>query len=421
MLVDVVMPQLGESIAEGTILKWHKKVGDTVRKDETLLEISTDKVDSEIPAPASGTLQEILVEEGKTVEVGTVLARIATGAEEKVETPPLLPEKDRTQPVEKREEGRSVLDYKKGERVRRFLSPVVRAIAQKEGIPLEVLETLPGSGKGGRLRKQDLLAYLERREREASRSAAVQEAPEIAAPSEPSARTGAADRVRRVPMDHIRKAIAEHMIRSVRTSAHVTSVHEVDVTGMMEYLARHGDEFLHREGVKLTPTAFFVQAAAKALREFPVFNASIEGEDILYHQDINIGVAVAMESGLIVPVVRHADELSLTGIARTVADLANRARNKKLSPDEVQGGTFSISNYGVFDTLIGTPIINQPQVAILGTGAAKQRPVIVDGMIAIRWIMYLSLTFDHRIADGAQAGRFLQRITELLQEIRVED
>jgi 2-oxoglutarate dehydrogenase E2 component (dihydrolipoamide succinyltransferase) len=223
--------------------------------------------------------------------------------------------------------------------------------------------------------------------------------------------------IKRMPMDHIRRSIAEHMVASAHTSPHVTSVHEVNVTGIMDYIEKNQASFRQREGVKLTPTAFVVQAAAKALKEFPAVNASIDGTDIIYHKKINIGVAVALEQGLIVPVVRNADTLSISGISKAVNDLAARARTKKLNPDEVQGGTFSITNFGVFDTVMAAPIINQPQVAILGMGSAKQRVVVVDGMIAIRWMMYLSLTYDHRLLDGAQGGQFLQRMTEILENV----
>ncbi len=427
MRIDVVMPQLGESIAEGTIIKWHKKVGDSVRRDETILEISTDKVDSEIPAPADGTLIEILASEGETVAVGKVIAVLETAAEA------VLPPGEAEAPPAGKTAGGSLQKPRapspaaapqKHAGVRPFLSPLVRAIARKEGIPLEELRKLPGSGKGGRLRKQDVLAYLARRGK--GPIAAPSAAPSETAPrgeeteKEPAAELPRAVippsvRTERVPMDHIRKAIARHMVASVRTSPHVTSVHEADVTRMMELIQQEGEAFRRREGVKLTPTAFVIQAVARALQEFPVLNATVDGEEIVYFKDIHIGVAVAMEKGLIVPVLRHADELSLAGIAVKVADLARRARNRQLLPDEVHGGTFSITNYGVFGTLIGTPIINQPQAAILGTGAARQRPVVVNGMIAIRWMMYLTLTFDHRIADGAVGGRFLQRMTELLE------
>ena len=427
MRVDVVMPQLGESIAEGTIIKWHKKPGDPVKKDETILEVSTDKVDSEIPAPVSGKLIEIVVPEGETVPVGAVLAAIETEEEAAAaEKPPAPGEEKAAETVTKRAEpaaGPRAAATGARPKGKRFLSPLIRSIARKEGIPLEELEMLPGSGKNGRLRKQDVLAYLEKRKAGTAPSKTAEEHAavrgQVPQPEAPPVQIPAGLRFERVPMDHIRKSIAKHMVESVRTSAHVTSVHEADVTRMMELIREKGEAFRRQTGAKLTPTAFIIQATARALKEFPVFNASIDGEDIIYYRDVNIGVAVAMENGLIVPVLRNADELSLAGIATRVADLARRARSKKLLPDEVHGGTFSITNYGVFDTLIGTPIINQPQVAILGTGAAKQRPVVIDGMIAVRWMMYLTLTFDHRIADGAIGGRFLQRMTRLLENVEL--
>ncbi|MEE9169913.1 MAG: dihydrolipoamide acetyltransferase family protein [bacterium] len=416
MRVDVTMPQLGESVFEGTLIKWHAKIGQTLQKDDILFEISTDKVDTEIPVPYSGKLVEIRAEEGDTVQVDSVIAVMETEEEATPETE----SPDVTAPAQ---EERATIhemslpepaEVEQADKPRRFLSPLIRSIARQEDISLEVLEALPGTGKDGRLRKEDVLSYLEQRKTGAA--PALEPAITLAAEAAKPAFKFDGE-IKRMPMDHIRRSIAEHMVASAHTSPHVTSVHEVNVTGIMDYIEKNQASFRQREGVKLTPTAFVVQAAAKALKEFPAVNASIDGTDIIYHKKVNIGVAVALEQGLIVPVVRNADTLSISGISKAVTDLAARARTKKLNPDEVQGGTFSVTNFGVFDTVMAAPIINQPQVAILGMGSAKQRVVVVDGMIAIRWMMYLSLTYDHRLLDGAQGGQFLQRMTEILENV----
>jgi pyruvate dehydrogenase E2 component (dihydrolipoamide acetyltransferase) len=480
-LLDVVMPKMGESVQEGKIIRWVKRVGERVEQDETLLEISTDKVDTEIPAPASGILVEILAPEGETVPVGTVIARIAvtegaisTGAPTGQEvlsskapepsvtappspvTPPPLPVAApapaiaepaalvQPTPAPPARSGNGH-DGGVGERIprmsgRRFYSPLVRAIAEAEGISLQELEQIPGTGLEGRVTKHDLLRYLEQRRARIAQPVQpptpAEVTPTVEAPTAPprievreptpqveavpTAPAGA--EFEAIPMDHVRQLIAEHMVRSKHTSPHVTSVDEADVTGLVRLRERYKEEFERREGVKLTYMPFFIRAAVEALKAFPLLNASVDGKNIIVHKRINIGIATALPNGnLIVPVIKNADALSITGLARAVQDLAQRARTKKLLPDEVQGGTFSITNFGTFGTLLGTPIINQPQVAILGIGAIQKRPVVreIDGsdVIVVRHMVYLSLSFDHRIIDGMLAGQFLQVVRQSLERM----
>ncbi len=479
-LLDVVMPKMGESVQEGKIIRWVKRVGERVEQDETLLEISTDKVDTEIPAPASGILAEILAPEGETVPVGTVIARIAVtegavsvgtpevqeapsskAAEPSVTAPPssLTPPSPAAAPAPViTEPAASVQPIPApparsgnghnggvGERIprmsgRRFYSPLVRAIAEAEGITLQELEQIPGTGLEGRVTKHDLLRYLEQRRARIAQPvqppAPAEVTPAVEAPAAvprievreptlrveavPAAPAGAEFEV--IPMDHVRQLIAEHMVRSKHTSPHVTSVDEADVTGLVRLRERYKEEFERREGVKLTYMPFFIRAAVEALKAYPLLNASVDGKNIIVHKRINIGIATALPNGnLIVPVIKNADALSITGLARAVQDLAQRARTKKLLPDEVQGGTFSITNFGTFGTLLGTPIINQPQAAILGIGAIQKRPVVreIDGsdVIVVRHMVYLSLSFDHRIIDGMLAGQFLQAVRQSLERM----
>ena len=401
---NVIMPQMGESIFEGTITKWLKNVGDRVERDEPLFEISTDKVDSEIPASASGILREILFQEGETVEINTVVAVIddeegtvqdSAGAGNAV----LPPESEQTPGRNLKPEA---ADPRRGIRA----SPLVRRMAQEEGIDLKEIE---GTGLGGRITKRDILNYLSERERiaEVTRPL-VQQAQEGLGPA-PS------DQDEIVPMTAMRRSIAEHMISSRRTSAHVTSIFEVDMTAVVRLKEENSEKFARREGFKLSLTPFFVKGVVDSLKDFPILNASMVGNDIVYKKDINLGVAVALDWGLIVPVIRHAQQKTLAGMAREVADLSRRARQKQLSPDEVQGGTFTLTNPGVFGSLIGTPIINQPQVAILCVGAVTKRPVVINDAIAIRPMAYLSLTFDHRLIDGAVADRFLSSLRDRLE------
>ncbi len=445
--VDMTMPQMGESIAEGTILKWLKKAGDKIERDETVLEISTDKVDSEIPAPVAGVIAEILVEEGKTVNVGTPIARIETEgsaagngkAAAAPETAPAQKEepataskptpaapkpepkaKEEPKPAAKPAEAPAATPAAKTEVAShdgdRFYSPLVRAIAKEENISADDLAKISGTGASGRVTKQDLMAYLE--QRKAPKPAAPSAAPspvKPAAPPPPPAMVYDQDRVEIVPMDNMRRRIAEHMVMSKQTSPHVYSVSTCDMTKIVQYRERTKNEFEKREGTKLTYTPFFINAVVSALKDFPLVNASIDGDKIVMKKFINIGIAVALDNGLIVPVIKSADALNMVGLARATNDIAHRARNKQLKPDEVQGGTFSITNMGSFGNLFGIPVINQPQVAILGIGAIKKAPVVVGDGVAIRDIVYLSLSYDHRLIDGAYGGQFLQRVVEYLE------
>ena len=442
--VEVVMPKMGESITEGTVIAWHKQPGEQIDLDETLLEIGTDKVDTEVPSPASGVLKEILVQANETVEVGTPLAIIATEAEEG-EQPSRAPAPSaKTEATTRRESDESSApapsgdgavmepahegggDIKRKGDDGRFYSPLVRSIAEKEGLSMQELESIGGSGREGRVTKEDVLQYIEeRRKQPVARQ--VEERKRPAAP--PAAAAAAAEggnyagRVETIKMDRMRQIIAEHMVRSKATSAHVTSFAEADVTNLVRQRERNKQAFFEREGVKLTFTPFFVRAAVEALREHPILNASVEQDQIILKKDLHVGIAVAIgKTGLVAPVIRNAGQKSLSGLAHAAADLAERARNKQLQPDELQGGTFTLTNIGSLGSLMGTPIINQPQVAILALGAIKKRPVVLEDpehgdVIAIRQMMYLSLSYDHRIIDGAMAASFLQRMIMMLEAI----
>ena len=422
-MTDVRMPQMGESIAEGTIVKWMKSVGDRVERDEPLFEISTDKVDAEIPSPEAGILAEIRHQPGETVEINTVVAVItgegesasAPAAEAKpaAAPPPAPTPVPAASPVAAPPPApatgpRSEMSVEELRRARS--SPVVRRIAAEHGVDIT---TLAGTGISGRVTKQDILEHVEQRKAAPPSVPAAAERPSIPSPI-PAYLPG--ERVDVVPMSPIRKKTAEHMVLSKRTSAHVTTVFEVDMTPVDALRREHKATYLERSGVKLTFMAFILKATIDALKEFPILNCSVDGEAIAYKKEINIGIAVALDWGLIVPVIRGADEKNLLGLARSVNDLAERARAKKLKVDEVQGGTFTITNPGVFGGLFGTPIINQPQVAILGIGTIEKRPVVRDDAIAIRTMAYFALSFDHRIVDGADADRFMARLKQGLEE-----
>jgi 2-oxoglutarate dehydrogenase E2 component (dihydrolipoamide succinyltransferase) len=405
-MIDVIMPQMGESIVEGTITKWLKKPGERVERDEPLLEISTDKVEAEIPAPAAGTLAEVLVADGVTVAINTVVARIdetgvgavaapapvvAAAAVEPQPAPEPAPA-----PVGRVTQG--VLGLPP-EAPGASLSPLVRRMAREHSIDLRLVK---GTGAGGRITKQDLEAYLAERAQAAAAPLPV-EAP-------------AAPRTRVEPMSVMRQKIAEHMVMSQRISAHVTTVHKVDMTRVAKLRERHKAEVQARFGFALTYLPFVTRAAAAALRAFPIVNASIDGTNLVYHDEVNIGVAVALEGGLIVPVIRNADAQTVIELQRAIVDLATRARAKQLKPEEVQGGTFSITNFGSFGSLFGTPVINQPQAAILGVGAVEKTPVVVEeDAIAIRSICLIGLTFDHRLLDGALADQFMGQFKSVLE------
>jgi pyruvate dehydrogenase E2 component (dihydrolipoamide acetyltransferase) len=468
--VEVVMPKMGESITEGTVIAWYKDIGDEVAVDEILLEIGTDKVDTEVPSPAEGVLAEKLVEEGETVEVGTVIAMLASEAEAgTVEAPvPEGPEEAEgeadTEPEEPnlpstppsgdgavRETGEPEQAPEETIKRRgddgRFYSPLVRSIAKEEGLRMSELEALEGSGRGGRVTKKDVLAYLEEREEAPAEPAAPATAPERPprpsppaeeapsrgdysveeGPSEDELRQQYGDRIDVEPMDRMRKMTAEHMVRSKATSAHVTSFAEADVTGLVRLREASKEAFQEQEGVKLTYTPFFVKAAVEALREHPMLNASVEGDKIVMKKDHHVGIAVAIGSkGLLAPVIRNAGDYNVTGLARKAANMAERARSKELQPDELQGGTFTVTNIGSLGSLMGTPIINQPQVGILATGAIQKRPVVIEDddlgdVISVRHMMYLSLSYDHRIIDGAMGASFLQRVVAELESFSEDD
>ena len=439
MKVDMLMPQMGESITEATVSRWLKSVGDSVKKDEMILEISTDKVDSEIPAPASGVLAEVKAGEGDTVPVKTIIAIIETegaGAASSTSEAPASAQPVETAPQQQEQpaaptmNGHSSSTKQSQSNSDRFYSPLVKSLAEKHGIALEELDDLSGSGQGGRFTKQDFMDYLNNRDASSKQPAQQVTAPLPAAPQAPApaveqrANTPSdmpgsewrSDGTKVVPMDNMRKAIAEHMVRSKHTSPHVYSMHEVDVTNISIWREKYKAEFKKKEGFNLSFTPFFLEAAIRGLLEYPYVNASVEGNSVILKRNVNLGCAVALgNTGLIVPVIKRAEERNLVGIARALTDLATRARDKKLMPDDVMGGTFTVTNPGVFGTIIGTPIINQPQVAILCLGAIEKRPVVIDDMIAIRQRCYLTLSYDHRIVDGSTGGLFLKYVREYLE------
>ena len=424
MIVNVVMPKMGESITEGTIIEWKIGVGDPIKKDETLLEISTDKVDSEIPSPAAGTLREILFEPNSTVEVGTVIARIDAEGAPAGEVAMLAKKEPRVEqapaPVPAAATTPPALAAAPTPTNGRFYSPLVRAMAREEGLTQAELDRIPGSGREGRVTKADLRAYLESRKQAAPAPAPA--APPAPVPAQLAAprSAGLADEV--LPMSRIRQRIAEHMRRSLDTSAHVYSVAECDMTTAVEARARHGQAFNQWEGLKLTYTPMIAYAAVRAIKDFPLINARLDGPDIVKMRSINLGIAVALpDDSLIVAVLHRAEELNFLGLARKITELAARAREGQLKPEEAAGSTFSITNFGVFGSVFGLPIINQPNVAILGVGAIRKRPVVWESemgdSIVVRSIMLLSLGHDHRLIDGAYGTRFLQRIVDYLQTI----
>ena len=476
---DVILPKMGESVAEATITKWLKAVGDTVEADESIVEIATDKVDSEIPSPVGGVIAKILSQEGETVLVGAVIAIIAeagetvtdpvadtTAAEEEVtpevaDEPEVVDESSVALPTgqtdsAKEDEPTPVTPepvaptpapevpepvyasataspqaatavggqprYHKG----RFYSPLVRKIASNEGISIQDLEKISGNGKNGRVTKNDILSYLSNKNGSAATPVApvtqvtgqVEAQPASTAAQPVAEPVSGTDEI--IEMDRMRKLIADHMVKSVQTSAHVTSFTEADVTSIVNWRNKIKKEFEEREGEKITFTPIFIEAVSRAVRDFPMVNVSVEGHNIIVKKDINIGMAAALPTGnLIVPVIRNADRMNLFGLTKAVNDLANRARNNKLTPDEIQGGTFTMTNVGTFGNIMGTPIINQPQVAILATGAIQKKPVVIEteegDTIGIRHMMFLSLSYDHRVVDGALGGTFLKKVADYLE------
>jgi 2-oxoglutarate dehydrogenase E2 component (dihydrolipoamide succinyltransferase) len=415
---------MGESIVEGTLTKWLKQPGQRVDKDEALFEISTDKVDTEIPSPTAGVLAEVVVEEGKTVAINTVVARIdetGTGVVAAAAAPAAVVEAPSPEPEPVAEP--AAVAVVEPESVSGPVSPLVRRMARENNIDLKLVK---GTGAGGRVTKQDVEAYLAVPAPVAPPPAPVTPPPGPAAPpamlpgpaavAPPAAAAHAATgKVRVEPMSVMRQKIAEHMVMSKRTSAHVTTVHKVDMTRVANVRERNKAEFQARYGISLTYLSFIARATAEALRAFPIMNASVDGTNIVYHEDINLGIAVALDQGLIVPVIRNADELNVVGLQKAIADMASRARSRQLKPDEVHGGTFTITNFGSFGSLFGTPVINQPQVGILGVGTVEKMPVVIDDMIAIRSICHLGVTFDHRLIDGATGDKFLNKLQSVLE------
>jgi 2-oxoglutarate dehydrogenase E2 component (dihydrolipoamide succinyltransferase) len=433
-VVDLIMPKLGESIMEATILKWHKKVGDKVAQDETILDIATDKVDSEVPSTAEGVIEEILFAENDVVPIGTVIVKIRTGAMEA--TAPVA-----TAPKQEYEDAKVVeeIPYVPSASTAtvqnngvRFYSPLVLNIAQSEGISMTELENMVGTGQDGRVSKKDILAFVANRgggqttaqpqtqAAPVSQQAVVMEnAPAVVVPVN-NTPTVYAGNVEVIEMDRMRKLISKHMTDSVATSAHVTSFAECDVTTLVQWREKVKRDFEKREGEKITFTPLFIEAVVKSLKKYPMLSSSVDGDKIIIKKDLNIGMATALPSGnLIVPVIKNADQLNLTGLCKQVNGLANAARNGKLKPDDTTGGTFTLTNVGTFGSIMGTPIINQPQVAIMAVGAIKKRPMVIEtpqgDSIAIRHMMYISLSYDHRIIDGALGSTFLNSVSKELE------
>jgi len=456
--MDIVMPKMGESVMEGTIIKWYKKVGDRVKKDEPLFEISTDKVDTEIPSPAEGTLAEIMVGEQETVEVETVVARIEpdnplvarapksesfvsdtsktkpSGSETSGTKPSVIKPQDPsgTKPSEPsgKEPSRqtasmhdnfaSTIPASEDIEEIGFLSPLVLNIAKNEKVSFEELRTIKGTGLQGRISKKDILTYIDKKKQQNIKPERISSPPSQLGYSVPRETAVSSGEVEVIPMDNIRQKIMQHMINSRDTSVHVTALIEVDMLKIHTFIQNHKNDFLEKEGIKLTYMPFIADAAVKALKEYPLVNSTIDGTAIYKKKYINLGIAVAMEpNGLIVPNIKKAGEKNLIGLARAINDLATNARNKKLTPDDIAQGTFTITNYGVFGTIFGTPIINQPEVAILGVGAVIKKPVAVeiDGIdsITVRPIMALTLAHDHRIIDGMLGGKFLKFVKDVLE------
>ena len=444
--IELIMPKMGESIIEATILKWVKNVGDTVEEDETILEIATDKVDSEVPSPTDGVISKIFFKENDTVEIGQVIAIIAT----EVETSQLnLP--TASEPIANgngnnkngKEEGAKTSpdraipqlvsssvapNISRTDSTGRFYSPLVRNIAKEENISMQELASIEGSGLQGRVTKKDILAYIEQRGQQTDTSSVTIAAPNPMPSNQASktksnaatVATSSNGNVEIVEMDRMRRLIADHMVMSKRTSPHVTSFVEVDVTNIVNWRNRIKADFQQRHAEKITYTPIFIEAVTKAIQDFPMVNVSVDGHHIIVKKGINIGMATALPSGnLIVPVIKNADQLNLLGLTKSVNDLASRARNNQLKPEEIQDGTFTLTNVGTFGNVMGTPIINQPQVAIMATGAIRKKPAVIEteygDVIAIRQMMFLSLSYDHRVVDGFLGGSFLRKIGDYLE------
>ncbi len=432
--IELIMPKMGESIMEATILKWNKKVGDKIEMDDTVLEIATDKVDSEVPSPVSGILEQILFDENAVVGIGKAIAIISTSTDADVVSPPsptgasLVQQQTAEIPVsitvkETKNEGSLKSDSDK------FYSPLVKNIAQKENVHLSELDKLDGSGANGRVTKKDILNYVEDKKSNIEPVAkpvvavpVTEKANIVATPTSPS--VSLSGNVEIVEMDRMRRLIADHMVMSKHTSPHVTSFVEADVTNIVNWRDKNKKQFESKYAEKITFTPIFIEAIVKAIRDFPLINVSVDGTNIIIKKDINIGMAAAMPSGnLIVPVIKNADTLNLVGLTKKVNDLADRARKNQLKPDEIQNGTFTMTNVGSFGNIMGTPIINQPQVAILAVGAIKKKPAVLEtpygDLIAVRQMMFLSLSYDHRVVDGSLGGSFLRKIADYLEAFDV--
>ena len=422
--VELIMPKMGESVAEATVIKWLKNVGDTIEMDESVLEIATDKVDSEIPSSIEGVLVKQLFKEDDVVLVGQAVAIIDTNADAtQIDETPVVA-KVEVEPSEEHVKIEKIIEetiektsIPKSSDSNKFFSPLVRSIAQKEGISGSELESISGSGKNGRVTKKDILAYLSKRSTApvATHKASTVSAAQITAPSIPVME---GDEI--IEMDRMRKMISDHMVMSKHVSPHVTSFVEADVTNIVNWRNKVKDEFLKREGEKITFTPIFVDAVVKAIKDFPMINVSVDGTNIIKRKHINVGMAAALPSGnLIVPVIKDADQKNMMGLTKMVNDLANRARTNNLKPDEISGGTFTLTNVGGFGNVMGTPIINQPQVAIMAVGSIVKKPAVIEtemgDVIAIRHKMFCSLSYDHRVVDGSLGGMFLRRFADYLE------
>ena len=452
--VELIMPKLGESITEATILSWKKKVGDHVDEEETILEIATDKVDSEVPSPASGIITQILFEENAVVPIGKIIAIISTEANDEamsdvgvrmsdvgsasVESEKAVPKSEnvlKATPIEIPKTATAVAEIPNQSDSNRFYSPLVRTIAKEENVSVTELDKIEGSGQGGRVTKSDILNFVQNRTTSPithhplpitnnSSPIAHHSSPIINNQQPITSAVSVSGNVEIIEMDRMRKLIADHMVMSKQVAPHVTSFVEADVTNLVNWRNKVKGEFQKKYGENMTFTPIFIEAICKTLRDFPMVNSSVDGSKIIVKKDLNIGMATAMPNGnLIVPVIKGADMLNLLGLTKQVNDLANRARNNKLKPEEVQGGTFTLTNVGGFGNIMGTPIINQPQVAILAVGVIKKRPAVIEtefgDVIAVRQMMYLSMSYDHRVVDGSLGGTFLRRVADYLEQFDV--
>lgn len=427
--IELIMPKMGESVAEATITNWLKSEGDSIEAEEPVLEIATDKVDSEIPAPETGILKKILFQVDDVVKVGEVIAIIEVEGEASSSAPITIKEKapQAVQEIQNSPTTALTEELTKNSPSGKFLSPLVRSISEKEGISGSELDLIKGTGLNDRITKDDLVLYIDSREKADSKAASIPEAlptskaaPAVVAPKpQKVVSMGEGDEI--IQMDRMRKMISDHMIMSVNTSAHVTSFVEADVTEMVMWRNKVKNGYQQREGEKITFTPIIMEAVAKAIKEMPMINVSVSGDTIIKRKHINLGMATALPSGnLIVPVIKDADQMNLVGLSKKVNDLANRARNNKLSPDEVSGGTFTVTNVGTFGNVMGTPIINQPQVAIMAIGAIRKKPAVIEtsfgDTIGVRHMMFLSLSYDHRVVDGSLGGSFVQRVAKILED-----